>query len=291
MALADAAAETTSANLTPLAFAMIGAAAVSAVLLPIALAIPATIVLGTLGLALLQRRAMGRWPTVPEAGLDALLLAAFALARDDTLRVWQTPDVFSQVLRLTGVGEALMVAVFGLAAAALLMRARRHILLPEVLGIVLVPILFNLLLLVGSDVLVNRLGFWMTAEAAVDDRWRGVLGRSAVLIVVVEALIIALRGLVAHRLPRDSRMHLLLIGTAIHAALTPVIADITQHTAALGGAVQFVLGVATAAVAQSGLWALTFVITGLAIDALSHRPPTYTVAYRHWIGEIGRAHV
>lgn len=287
MALADVAAPTTSpANPTPLAFAMIAAAAAAAVLLPLAVAIPATIVLGTLGLAVLQRRAMGRWPTAPEASLDALLLAVLALARDDALRVWQIPDAFGQVLRLTGVGEALMVVFFGLSAAALLLRARRHILLPEVLGIVLVPILFNLLLLVGSDVLMNRLGFWMTGEAAVDDRWRGVLGRTTVLIVFVEALIIALRGLVAHRLPRDRRMHVLLIGSAVHAALTPVIADITQHTAALGGAVQFVLGIATAALAQSGLWALTFVVTGLAIDALRNRPPTYTVAYRHWIGGL-----
>ncbi len=288
MAQADVAAPTARGQALPgaFAFALIAAAAVAPLVLPTGAAALATVVLGVGGLTLIQRRAMGRGPTLSEGLIDAILLALLAIARDDALRIWQIPDTWQQILQLTALGEATVVLIYGLAAAATLTRGRRHIAISEAVGILLMPILFNLLLLLGSDVLMNRLGFWLTGKAAVDDRIRGVIGRGVVLVIFIEALIIALRGLVASRLPRDARLHVLLIGTAIHAVLTPVIADVTQHTAGFGPVVQFVLGILSAALAQSGLWAITFVVTGLAIDALSNRPPTFTVAYRHWIGGL-----
>ena len=264
------------------AFAMLAAAALAIALLPVIAAVPATIVLGTGGLALLQRSATGRWPTISAGSLDVVAMLLFGLARRDAFRIWQIPSAWFDVMRLTATGAALMVVFYCLAAAAMLLRARRHIAGKEVVGLLLLPLLFNLLLLLGSDVLMNRLGFWLTAEAAIDDRLRGVIGRAVVLIGFVELLILALRGLVAGRLPRDARLHLLLVGMAIHAAITPLIADVTQGTAAIGAVGQILLAVATAALAQSGLWALTFVVTGLAIDALSNRPPTFAVAWRHW---------
>ena len=283
MAQADVAVSTVAhTDAAPLGFAMIVAAAAAAVALPVGPAVFATVVFGTFGLALLQRRSTGRWPSTTEGLLDAGLLLLLSIARDDGLRVWQIPDQWSQVFRLTAPGVALMVLIYGLTAAASLLRGRRHLGVSEVLGVLLAPILFSLLLLVGSDVLMTRLGFWMTGETAVDDRWRGVIGRAAILVVFVEALIIALRALVAHRLPRDTRMHLVLIGSALHAALSPAIADLTQQTTGLPAVLQIPLAVASAALAQAGLWALTFVVTGLAIDALSNRPPTFAVTYRHW---------
>ena len=135
--------------------------------------------------------------------------------------------------------------------------------MPEAVGVLLLPLLFNLMLLLGSGVLMDRLGFWLTAETAVDDAYRGAIGRAVVLVVFMEALDVALRGLVAGRLPQDPRLHALLVGSAIHAAVTPLLADITQGTTAAGPIVQIALGIVTAALPSPGLWALVFMVTGL----------------------------
>ena len=106
------------------AFALIVAAALSMALLPAALAMPATIVGGVLGLALLQHGAMGRWPTAREAWIDGAVLLVLGCAREDGLAVWQIPDAYAQVLRLTPLGSGAMVLIYGLAAAAGVVRGR-----------------------------------------------------------------------------------------------------------------------------------------------------------------------
>ena len=256
-------------------------AAAAALALPVGPAVAAAAILGAGGLALLQRDATGHMAPAATV-LDAAILALLVAVRDDGARVWQVPDQWSQVLSLTPEGSAAMVLIYLAASTAMLARARRHLAPTEAFCLLAVPVLFNLMLLLGSGVLMPRLGFWLTLKGAVDDSIRAVIGRAVVLIGFVEALTLALRFLVAGSLPRDWRVHAVMIGAAVHAALTPLVADITQGTAAWGGLVQIVLGVATAAIAQSGLWAMVFIVTGLALDALGNRPPTYTTVYRAW---------
>ena len=270
-------------NPTALCFAMLLCAALAPVALPLPLALPATVLLGSGGLALLQRAAAGRWPRLLGMLLDAVVLGLLSLARSDAYRVWQVPDAFGDVLRLTNAGVAVTVLIYGFAAAAILMRAHRHIALTEALGVLLIPAA------VQPDAAGRQHGADEPARLLADRRKRHrrraagrdrPVGDPRGLRRGADRRVARARRRPAARATRA--LHALLIGSAIHAALTPVVADVTVGTMAWGGAVQFVLGVATAALAQSGLWAMTFIVTGLAIDALSNRPPTFTTTWRHW---------
>ncbi len=262
--------------------ALLALAALAPLLLPAGPSVGAAILLGVSGLFLLQEAITGRPPRAADLLFDLLVIGALAAARDDRLRVWEVPGDWFALVRLTSLGSAATILLYLSLAATILKRAHRHAAVPEAVGVLLLPLLFNLMLLLGSGVLMDRLGFWLTAETAVDDAYRGAIGRAVVLVVFMEALVVALRGFVAGRLPQDPRLHALLVGSAIHAAVTPLLADITQGTTAAGPIVQIALGIITAALAQSGLWALVFMVTGLIIDALSNRPPTFTVSWRHW---------
>ncbi len=286
MAEAQSATTPNSDGLAPLAAAMLVFSALGALLLPPPLALVAAVALGAAGLALLQRRVSGRLPTLIEAAIDIVALGLLAHARNDAYRVWQVPDTWTDVLGLTNVGSGVMVLLYGLAAAATLVRTRRHIALREATAAVLLPLLFNLMLLVGSEVLMRRLGFWLTLKGAVDDAVRAVIGRAVVLVVFVEMLTGILRLLVTGTLPRDPRVHVLLIGSAIHAALTPLLADLNQVVPGGGPMVQDLLAVVAATLSQAGLWALVFIVTGLAIDALGRMPPTFATLSRHWRGGL-----
>ncbi len=277
-----------SAIPTALSTVLLIFAALASLLLPPVPAVIMAVLLGTGGLALLQMMTTGRGPRLAEAAIDVLLIAVLTAARGDQYRIWQVPDTWSDVVRLTAAGSCVTVAIYLAAAAATLARARRHLAVHEALGVLLLPLLFNLMLLVGNETLMRRLGFWLTGQTAVDDVIRAVIGRAVILIVFVEAMTVALRVIVSGSLPRDPRVHWLLIGAAIHAALTPVIADLTQATTASATLVQSLLAVVSASLSQAGLWALVFIVTGLAIDALSNMPPTFATVYRQWRSGVAK---
>ena len=54
---------------------------------------------------------------------------------------------------------------------------------------------------------------------------------------------------------------------------------------------QLPLGVATAVLAQGGLWGQTFLITGALLDALKGRRPTWQAAADHWRSGAGKGAV
>ncbi len=257
-------------------------AALAALVLPRDLAPLIAVLLGAGGLALLQLSATGRWPTRLEAVLDVVVIGLLSAVRSDGFGVWQMPGAWDDLLRLSAAGSAITVAAYLCVAASQLVRARRHAGVRQAACVLLVPILFNLALLLGNETLMRRLGFWMTGEAAVPDVVRAALGRGAVLIVFAEALMTALRVLVAGTWPRDRRLHLLVVGSAVHAALGAPVADLPEWAAGLGPVPQAVAAVLCAAFAQSGLWAFVYVMTGVIIDALGVRPPTYATVSRHW---------
>ncbi len=250
--------------------------------LPSAIAPPVALLLGAGGLALLQLFATGRWPNRREAATDLAVLALMTVLRGDRYGVWQAPEGWGDLLGLSAGGAAAGVGVYLCVAASRLVRGRRHAGVRQAACVLLMPLLFNAVLLLGSEVLMRRLGFWMTGEAAVDDVLRAALGRGLVLLAVGEVLMTALRVLVAGTWPREPRLHLLVVGSALHAAASAPVADLPEIAGPLGPVAQGVAAVICAAVAQSGLWAFVYVMTGLVIDALGVRPPTAATVGKHW---------
>ena len=145
----------------------------------------------------------------------------------------------------------------------------------------ILPWLFNLVLSLGNGGMMHDLGAMATGGVALPEPVDLVVGRSIMLFAFCEVLTGLLRILVAGRLARDWRFHALLLGSAVHAAMTPHIADLPQIAGALGP-LQPLVAIVAAALAQAGLWAIVFIVTGLTIDALNGTPPTFAAAYAPW---------
>lgn len=92
------------------------------------------------------------------------------------------------------------------------------------------------------------------------------------------------------RWTRDWRLPGLLALSAVHVAFSPLLADMVSGPgiAALPWPLQLAGVIGGAALAQAGLWAETFLLTGMLIDALHRRRPTYFAARNHWRNGVGK---
>ncbi len=214
--------------------------------------------------------------------IDAIVLAALVAAHDDAIPIWQVPDQWVQLLRLSAAGAAVACAMYVASSIAVQARARRHFALRESVCVLLAPVLFNLLLSLASAKLMNQLGGWASFGLLEPGLAAATFGRMLVLIAFAEALTATFGVMITGRPSRDPRLHGLLIATAVHAALTPLIADLPLGVAPAGAFVQQVVAVAAAALAQAGLWAIVYLHTGVAIDAMGGTPPTFAVSLYHF---------
>src|SRR5678816_4198695 len=97
-------------------------------------------------------------------------------------------------------------------------------------------------------------------------------GRSAVLAVFNTAVFLGLGYAMDRRGTRGRALYGLLLGSALFAAATPLIAD-------LGGG--RLAAIATGLISQAGLWAQTHLVTGVLLDGLKGRRPTRRAAFAH----------
>lgn len=263
----------------------------TAVLLLAALVVPALPLPGSLatvltagfgaGSLLLARRLAGlphRW--IPVAS-DLLVLGLLAAARDPRFAVWQLPGRWSDLLTMTPTGSVVTVLIYAAASMAVAVAGGRGLALRERLALLLLPLLFNLVLSLGNGGMMHDLGGMVTLGVSLPEPVNLVVGRSAVLFAFCEVALGLFRFLVAGRLTGDWRFHALLLGAALHAVMAPHMADLPVLLG-WSSAIRAIVAVAAAATAQAGLWAIVYIVTGLAIDALNGTPPTYAAAYGQW---------
>lgn len=114
------------------------------------------------------------------------------------------------------------------------------------------------------------------------------LGRAALLALVNLIAFVGMGLLMDGRWTRNWRLHGLLVLCAIHAAFSPLLADLVSGPAIvlMPWPLQTVAVALGTGLAQAGLWAETFLVTGMLIDALHRRRPTYYAAQRHWRGGL-----
>ena len=248
--------------------------------LPSGLMVPLAAGCGVGSLALARSLAGLRNRTGAVVG-DAVVLAAFALARDGSFGIWQLPTKWADVVGLTPVGAVTATLIYAAAGMVLAAQSGRDLAPRERGALFLLPLLFCFVLSLGNGGMMHDLGSAWTLGIRVPEPVDLVAGRWLVLFVFCEVSLGLCRVLVAGRLNRDWRYHALLLGAALHAAMAPHLADLPPLLGAAPGA-QGIVAVAAAAVAQAGLWALVYIVTGLAIDALNGVPPTYATAYGQW---------
>ncbi len=148
------------------------------------------------------------------------------------------------------------------------------------LSLIAVPFLFNLLLAIGADWHMAELGAAVTAHANLPFPAQVAIGRALTLWFIGEAILILINLVSVNLLPRSLRTHALFALSGAVAAATPLFANAAQWVAQPFLAIIF--SSLCGALAQAGLWAIVYLLTGVALDWLAGRPPRFEVVWEHW---------
>ncbi len=244
-------------------------------------------------LALCEYGATGRLPGPISALQHFLVGLLLALAADGSLHVWQAPAAWPYLLHLSGPASGLVLILYLAATASLLLTRGRP---PSPLAAVcflLGPLLFNVLLVLQSPALLETLGRRLALGAVQAGPALRTIGIWGVVALFNEAIAVTLSRLKSGRWPRDVRLHLLLFAAAAWAALTPTIAawGTSPSLSALPAPLRPAAALAATILSQAGLWAQTFLVTGLLLDAFRGRPPAWYWVERHFREGLGKGAV
>lgn len=221
---------------------------------------------------------------------DGLILSLLAAAAAPEVHAWQTPGTWSALFALTPLGSALIIACYLLTVAGALARSRRRPVVWVGWMVFLMPWLFNALLALASTSLMLETGARLGLADPDARQW---LTRALVLLSFNVLLTLGLGLSRDLRWTRDLRIHALLMLSACYAALTPQLANLGASATlqALPPALHGPGAALAAALAQAGLWAQTFLCTGLLLDVLHGRRPTWLFVYQHWSSGLGKGAV
>ncbi len=242
-------------------------------------ALPAAIA-GAGGLALL-RWALAERPSSPAiVVVDLFAFALFALDRNDGLGFWQLPGPWLDVMRFNLPSAVIALLLYSALSIMALIARFRGLRVVEGLSLIAVPFLFNLLIVVGADWHMAELGSAVTLHAALPFPVQVAIGRALTLWFIGEAMLILIVVVSLNRGPRSLRVFSLFALSGAYAAVTPLIANSAQLVT--WPVVSIVFSAACAALAQAGLWAIVYLLTGVVLDWFAGRPPRWDAAWDHW---------
>ncbi|RBP04571.1 cyclic beta-1,2-glucan synthetase [Roseiarcus fermentans] len=242
-------------------------------------ALPAAVA-GAGGLALLRRARAERPYSHALIAVDALAFAAFALLRNDGLGFWQLPGPWLDVLRFNLPSATIALLLYSAASAMALIAGFRGLRVVEALSLIAIPFLFNLLVVVGADWHMAEIGALVTFHAALPFPVEVAIGRGLTLWLLGEAMLALIVVVSLNHPPRSLRVVALFALSGAYAAVTPLIANAAQLVAT--PVISIVFSSLCAALAQGGLWAAVYLMTGVALDWLAGRPPRWDAAWDHW---------
>ena len=180
----------------------------------------------TLGLAALAQAVTSFRAALLAALPIGLMVGLLAASADATARLWQAPQAWGDLVRLTSLGAAVGMLLLLAAATASLVQRRRLPPIPNALAILALPYLFGGFFLLASSHLAIEVGRVAGLGLASDPALALVLGRAVILLVLNEILIVGLGWLMDRRWSRDARLHAVLLASAALAALSPSIANL-----------------------------------------------------------------
>jgi cyclic beta-1,2-glucan synthetase len=212
--------------------------------------------------------------------VDAAAFAIFAYHRNDSLGFWQLPGPWADVFRFNTPGATIALIIYVGGSILALIGGFRGLRVIEALSLIAVPFLFNLLLAIGADWHMAELGAAVTAHANLPFPAQVAIGRALTLWFIGEAILILISLVSLNRLPRSALTHALFALSGAVAAATPLFANAAQWVAQPFLAIFF--SALCAALAQAGLWAIVYLLTGVVLDWLAGRPPRFEVVWEHW---------
>ena len=126
---------------------------------------------------------------------------------------------------------------------------------------------------VGADWHMAEIGGFVTAHASLPFPAQVAIGRALTLWFIGEAMRTMITLVSVNRLPLSARRHLVYALSGVAAAASPLVANAAQLVTQPFLAI-FVSS-ACAALAQAGLWAIVYLLTGICLDWLAGRPPRF----------------
>jgi cyclic beta-1,2-glucan synthetase len=234
---------------------------------------------GACGLALWRQAALGRWRASTIA-FDALAFAIFAYQRNDGLAFWQLVGPWADVWRFNVAGASIAYSIYIVGTLFALTSVHRALRPIEAINLIAIPFMFNLVVAIGADWHMAEIGGWLPRGDALPFPARVFVGRTVVILGVTELGLAALSLIGVNRLQRLAKFHLLLLASAAISAATPLIANFAQAVAQ--PLLAILVGGAAAALAQAGLWGMVYIATGMPLDALAGRPPSFAAVREHW---------
>src|SRR6202453_695312 len=241
----------------------------------IALSQPILAAIGGAGGLALLRWARAERPYSPALiAVDVAAFAIFAFDRNDSLGFWQLPGPWADVFRFDTPGATIALIIYAGGSILALIGGFRG------LTLIAGPCLFNLLMAIGADWHMAELGAIVTAHANLPFPAQVVIGRAPTLWFIGEVILTLINLISVNLLPRSARTHALFALSGAVAAATPLFANAAQWVAQPFLAIFF--SALCAALAQAGLWAIVYLLTGVALDWLAGRPPRFEVVWEHW---------
>lgn len=207
----------------------------------------------------------------------------FALACDSGARPWGAPQGWSDLLALTPVGAGAATALYLAAGVWTLARERRLPHVPTTLAWLVAPFFLGVLLLLGARPLLAELGGFLTPAGTLEPT-AVLVGRLAVLVAFNLLVAVGVGLVMDHRWTGDGVLLAVLALAAAGAVISPLLAELgsTRAVAELPVLPRLLAVLLTGSLAQAGLWAEVYLLTGLLLDALIVRRPTRPAALAHW---------
>ncbi len=268
----------TSARITGWSATLLAAGALAAAILaPAHLQLPGAVALALMSIACMTRACTRRWPSALGLIADAAVLALAGMARDPNLPVWSIPQSWGGLLHLSGAGFVAFLLLYLVASVASCLGAHAHLRWRESLVLLAMAAQANLAFMLAAEAPMLSLG----QMAGLHDAPAAMTGRAISLAILALSICASCGILLRGRPSRDARLYGLLALIGLLTSVTPLIANLPTMLGHLPVGLAAVLGAVTAAAAQAGLWSLVFLLTGMAMDALQGRPPTFEAAREH----------
>jgi len=240
-------------------------------------------IMGGVIAGLLKRGITGTHLTALET-FQNIFFSGLLAASSSTQGVLQGPAAWVQVLMFSNTVAAIAFFIYHISNARSLVSTGRHLKFVSGALIAGTPYLFNLLLLVESESLVQALGDLVTFHLIA--AWplvTQILGRVLVVFCFNEAVTNGVSLITKDKAISSPKAHLSVFLVSWAVVIAPLVADLgscaaVAHSPLLLEAIVVVL---TTMVSFAGLWAEVYLITGALLDAGKHTAPSSETISRH----------
>lgn len=240
--------------------------------------------LGLLATAVLSYGFTGHFFRLREVIRDFLVIGGVILSVRSNMRIWQPPATWSELFTLTDFTASLIIVIyFGMIVFYLTNYQRREKTLVG-LSFLFAPFLFNWLLILQSPFLIQKIGLFLLFGAKHSSAVFQTLGRMVILLGFNIGITTLISIVITGKLVKDVRVYALVAIGALWCGFSPNIAN--WGSLSVLDSLPLVLKIAgiltTTMASHAGLWAEVYLLTGITLDAMHSKKPTWYWGSEHF---------